>query len=157
MRPVVALTYRLENIWTTLARSASDDGPALENRGSTDAFDISVRPLTIDRARYFEFDAVPALPAHGSWRLGIHPSRPSLASAISRRIVEEALAGRPVPTSWPVEISYRDEEGHAYTTRCEIRVVRLPLTIEAVVCGGEAATDRSHRAPSLEPLAATRR
>jgi hypothetical protein len=157
MRPFVALTYRLENVWTTSTRSASDDGPTLENRGATDAFDISVQPLTIDRARYFEFDAVPALPAHGSWRLGIHPSRPSLAAAISRRIVEEALAGRRVSRSWPLEISYRDEEGQAYTTRCEIRVVQLPLTIEAVVCSGEEATDRSRRALSLEPPAATRR
>jgi len=157
MRPFVTLTYRLENVWTTSTRIASDDGPALENRGPADAFDITVQPLTIDRARYFEFDAIPALPAHGSWRLGIHPSRPSLAAAISRRIVEEALAGRSVPTSWPVEISYRDDEGRAYTTRCEIRVVQLPLTIEAVVCGGEQATDQSRRDLFLEPLAATRR
>jgi hypothetical protein len=157
MRPFVALTYRLENVWSTPTRTASDDGPTLENRGSADAFDIAVQPLTIDRVCYFEFDPVPALPAHGSWRLGVHPARPSLAAAISRRLVDDALAGRPVPTSWPVQISYRDEEGRAYTTRCEIRVVELPLTIEAFVSGGEEPTVRSHRALSLEPAGAAPR
>ncbi len=132
MRPVVVLKYRLENVWDTRLRASADFLPHIENTTATDAFDVTISPLALGDAR-IEFDPVPALPAHGSWTLGVHPSAESLAGALSRRVVEDVLAGRKPTRRWPVRIAYRDEEGRAYSTCCEIRVVRLPLTFDAEV------------------------
>jgi hypothetical protein len=158
MRPLVVLAYRVENVWTGATRSASDEPLLLENRSAIDAYDIVVAPIAIDERRYYELDPVPALPAHGSWPLGVHPDTPSIAAGISRRIVDDALAGRALPGGWPVRIYYRDDEGRGYTTWCELRVVRLPLAIEAVVLPDRgAATAAATPVRSSEALAAGRR
>jgi hypothetical protein len=158
MRPVVVLKYRLEHLWSTAARAATDYLPHIENTTATDAFDVSISSVIFDRDRRVDFDPVPALPAHGSWTLGVHPSPISLAAAISRTIVDDVLAGRGAARRWPVRICYRDEDGRQYATCCEIRVVRLPLAIDAAVipCGDAAFSERPSPTRSPAELAAGR-
>jgi hypothetical protein len=159
MRPLVVLRYRAANVRTEPSASIpAEDLLQLENVSDVDAFDISVSSIAIDPRHPHEFDPVPALPSHGSWLLGITPAAPSLAAAISRRVVADVLARRTPPTHWPVRIAYRDDDGRTYATACEIRVIRLPLTIAAVVVRDGERVPTAGRDPvrSREPAAAER-
>jgi hypothetical protein len=157
MPPRVVLEYRRENVWSQPAGWSAEDLVHVENRGSADAFDVRVSVVETGGDLRCEFEQVPAVPARASWPLSVHPHGRSLTAAISRRVVADVLAGRPPVRCWPVEIAYRDEEGRAYTTRCEIRVVRLPLTIEAVLAPSSPTEERNRESTrSPAPLAAER-
>lgn len=161
MRPLVALRYRAENAWSRPAPAATEEPPQLENSGPVDAYDVSVSPLVVDDQRRCAFEHVSTLRQRETVTLKtcITPPAPSLGAVISRRVVDDVLAGRPPVTHWPVKVSYRDDEGRSYATWCEIRVVRLPLEIEAAVIPAPEpeATSAREAAPSQELLVGVRR
>lgn len=160
MRPFVVLRYRLEHVWTRPASARSAPPPHLENSSPVDAYDIAISSLAVDEDLRYHFARVPSLHPHETLPLDacMRPAEPSLAAAISRDVVEHVLVGRAPVTRWRVRISYRDEEGRPYATCCEIRVVRLPLEIEAAVipCPEPAPTGDRRPVQSPAPLVEAR-
>lgn len=144
MRPFVTLKFSSGSLWTHPASAhAARHQPRLENESLVDAYEIDVAPVLVDGEAEFHFARLPALPGGADWPLDacIRPIEPTLAGAISRSVVKRVVKGRRPSGRWPIQISYRDDEGREYVTVCEIRIIRLPLELTTtIVSRGEETT-----------------
>jgi hypothetical protein len=153
MRPFVVLKFSSGSLWTNPACAhAIEHQPRLENESLVDAFEVDVSPVVVDGEAEFHFARLPALPGGADWPLDacIRPIEPTLAGAISRSVVKRVMNGDRPTARWPIQITYRDDEGREYVTVCEIRVVRMPLQLTTTIVsrGEEPTADPSRAAPA---------
>jgi hypothetical protein len=137
MRPFVWVRYDASDAWTwsPAATLPAPCGPQLENVTSAPAYDVQISELALDDDTRYRFEPVETLqPGEAKpleWLTQAEPG--SLTKAISRHVVDRVLSGRSPAPCWPIRIAYRSRHGREYETRCEIRILRMPLGISSII------------------------
>jgi hypothetical protein len=144
MRPFVWVRYDAFDAWTWSHRATppAPCGPQLENATSATAYDVHISELALDEKTRYQFEAVDVLqPGEARPLESLIQAKPeSLTKAISRHVVDRVLSGQSPAPCWPIRIAYRSRRGREYETRCEIRVLRMPLGISSIIVPADRAS-----------------
>ena len=139
LTPAISVRYLGSAIWVSReARLVA--GAWLRNVGSEVARriaipDLAVAPDVWCRFRHIDdlepgeeasLDPVFCLAADKG-----HLEAATLTGVISRAIVGQVLAGRPMRVRWPIRVEYEDTACRRYVSHCDIELTSLPLTLRA--------------------------